>query len=132
MARLRHAGREGSALDGVSPALRAWASDFSLRGQRKVTKRKATPPSRPPSADSLTSLSGSDGTPQMVHPCTNCGCAVIPDGAPDPLNSTRRLGGGSTPCHPTAPSNRKQAPSPPRERVGVRGVFALLLTQQPT
>ena len=31
------------ALDRVSPALRAWASDFSLRGQRKVTKRKATP-----------------------------------------------------------------------------------------
>ncbi len=31
------------ALDRVSPALRAWASNFSLRGQRKVTKRKATP-----------------------------------------------------------------------------------------
>ena len=39
----RRAGREGWALDRVSPALRAWASDFSLRGQRKVTKRKATP-----------------------------------------------------------------------------------------
>ena len=42
-ARLRRAGREGMALDRVSPALRAWASNFSLRGQRKVTKRKATP-----------------------------------------------------------------------------------------
>lgn len=31
------------ALDRVSPALRAGASNFSLRGQRKVTKRKATP-----------------------------------------------------------------------------------------
>jgi len=39
----RRAGREGVALDRVSPALRAWASDFSLRCQRKVTKRKATP-----------------------------------------------------------------------------------------
>ena len=47
MARLRHAGREGSALDGVSPALRAGASDFSLRGQRKVTNRAATP-AKPP------------------------------------------------------------------------------------
>ena len=41
--RLRRMGHEGTALDGVSPALRAWASDFSLRGQRKVTKRKANP-----------------------------------------------------------------------------------------
>jgi len=39
----RRAGREGVALDRVSPALRAGASNFSLRGQRKVTKRKATP-----------------------------------------------------------------------------------------
>jgi hypothetical protein len=39
----RRAGREGRALDRVSPALRAGASNFSLRGQRKVTKRKATP-----------------------------------------------------------------------------------------
>ncbi len=40
--RLRRMGREG-----VSPALRAMASDFSLRGQRKVTNRAANP------ADSL-------------------------------------------------------------------------------
>ena len=44
--RLRRMGREGAALERVSPALRAVASDFSLRGQRKVTKRKAFP--RPP------------------------------------------------------------------------------------
>lgn len=43
MARLRRAGREAAGLEGVSPALRAGASNFSLRGQRKVTKRKATP-----------------------------------------------------------------------------------------
>ena len=45
--RLRRMEREDFVLDGVSPALRAWASDFSLRGQRKVTKRKATP-AKPP------------------------------------------------------------------------------------
>jgi len=43
MARLRRAGCEAAGLEGVSPALRAWASDFSLRGQRKVTNRAATP-----------------------------------------------------------------------------------------
>lgn len=43
MARLRRAGCEAVGLEGVSPALRAWASNFSLRDQRKVTKRKATP-----------------------------------------------------------------------------------------
>ncbi len=43
MARLRRAGCEAAGLEGVSPALRAGASNFSLRGQRKVTKRKATP-----------------------------------------------------------------------------------------
>lgn len=47
MARLRRAGHEAAGLEGVSPALRAWASDFSLRGQRKVTKRKATPTCSP-------------------------------------------------------------------------------------
>ncbi len=44
---LRTMEHEGSALDEISPALRAWASDFSLCGQRKVTKRKATP-AKPP------------------------------------------------------------------------------------
>lgn len=44
---LRHAGHEDSVLDGVSPPLRGLASDFSLRGQRKVTKRKATPTCSP-------------------------------------------------------------------------------------
>ncbi|MNQ74388.1 hypothetical protein D3C85_891430 [compost metagenome] len=43
VARPCRAGREAAGLEGVSPALRAWASNFSLRGQRKVTKRKATP-----------------------------------------------------------------------------------------
>ncbi len=43
VARLCRAGREAAGLEGVSPALRAGSSNFSLRGQRKVTKRKATP-----------------------------------------------------------------------------------------
>jgi len=43
VARLCRAGCEAAGLEGVSPVLRAWASNFSLRGQRKVTKRKATP-----------------------------------------------------------------------------------------
>jgi len=47
MARLRRAGHEDSVLGGVSPPLRGLASDFSLRGQRKVTKRKATPTCSP-------------------------------------------------------------------------------------
>ncbi|QIY86776.1 hypothetical protein HFP99_08985 [Aeromonas hydrophila] len=28
-------------------------------------------------------------------PYAICGCAIIPDGAPDPLNSTRRFAGGT-------------------------------------
>ncbi len=68
---------------------------FLCVAKEKSPKERPPPPSRPPTAGSLASLFGSGGTPQMVHPCTNCGCAVIPDGAPDPLNSPRRLGGGS-------------------------------------
>ncbi len=29
-----------------------------------------------------------------------CGCAIIPDGAPDLVPSPRRIGGGSIPCQP--------------------------------
>ncbi len=46
-ARLRRAGHEDSVLDGVSPPLRGLASDFSLRGQRKVTNRAASPTCSP-------------------------------------------------------------------------------------
>ncbi|MGE4393752.1 MAG: hypothetical protein AB7E19_18335 [Aeromonas sp.] len=31
-----------------------------------------------------------------------CGCAIIPDGAPDLVPSPRRIGGGSIPCLPSA------------------------------
>lgn len=53
-------------------------------------------------AGSLVSSNGSDGAPQTAHPCAGCGCAIIPDGAPDPLNSTRRFAGGPIPCLPMA------------------------------
>jgi len=46
-------------------------------------------------AGSLVSFNGSDGAPQTAHPCADYGCAIIPDGAPDPLNSTRRFAGGT-------------------------------------
>ena len=46
-------------------------------------------------AGSLVSSNGSDGAPQTAHPCADCGCTIIPDGAPDPLNSTRRFAGGT-------------------------------------
>ncbi len=85
----------------VSPALRAVASDFSLRGQRKVTKRKATPRQVVRYADSLGSLIGSVVPPHTARSCAACGCAVLPDGATDPLNSPRRLAGGGN----TVPDN---------------------------
>ena len=62
MARLCRAGREAAGLEGVSPALRAWASNFSLRGQRKVTKRKATPAYSPDFVGFLRLTRLSDGT----------------------------------------------------------------------
>ena len=68
MARLCRAGREAAGLEGVSPTLRAWASNFSLRGQRKVTKRKATPAYSPdlrrvPSAHPLVQRHAATGHP---------------------------------------------------------------------
>ncbi len=84
--RLLRMGCEDLVLEGGSPALRAVASDFSLRGQRKVTKRKATP------ADSLSfaefpHLSHStDGTrrrtlhgplPLARHPCLATWCSGL-------------------------------------------------------
>jgi len=68
MARLCRAGREAAGLEGGSPTLRAWASNFSLRGQRKVTKRKATPAYSPdlrrvPSAHPLVQRHAATGRP---------------------------------------------------------------------
>ena len=66
VARPCRAGREAAGLEGVSPALRAGASDFSLRGQRKVTNRAATPANptatRLPSDRSKVGRTAADGT----------------------------------------------------------------------
>ena len=50
MAWLRHAGREGSVLDGVSPPLRGLASDF---GKTQSHQRSNPPLVRPPASGSL-------------------------------------------------------------------------------
>ncbi len=85
MARLCRAGREAAGLEGFSPALRAWASNFSLRGQSKVTNRAATPAYLPdlrrvPSAHPLVRRHAPTGlwlSPSMAsakarfeHPCS--------------------------------------------------------------
>jgi hypothetical protein len=84
---LCRAGREAAGLEGVSPALRAWASNFSLRGQRKVTKRKATPAYSPDFVGFLRLTRLSDGTrrqaihgptPLARHPVSRPGQAVSP------------------------------------------------------
>ena len=59
MARLRHAGREGSALDGVSPALRAGASDF---GKTQSHQRSSPPLIRPTDVGFLRLTFLSNGT----------------------------------------------------------------------
>ncbi|MNQ23104.1 hypothetical protein D3C85_362650 [compost metagenome] len=93
MARLRHAGHEGAALDGVSPPLRGLASDF---GKTQSHQRSSPPLVRPPASGSLGSGKRSGGTTQTVHPCTACVCAVVHDGAPDLVPSPRRTRGGNT------------------------------------
>ena len=85
VARLCRAGREAAGLEGFSPALRAWASNFSLRGQSKVTNRAATPAYLPdlrrvPSAHPLVRRHAPTGlwlSPSMAsakarfeHPCS--------------------------------------------------------------
>jgi hypothetical protein len=50
MARLRRAGHEAVGLEGVSPALRAWASDF---GKTQSHQRSSPPLIRPTSSGSF-------------------------------------------------------------------------------
>ena len=129
MAWLRHAGREGAALDRVSPALRAGASDFGkTRSLWQITPKVFSPgkppasrvPSsrptgrterrrrhfglrhpwlRPKPASNILVLAPNRGRAVLAlirfGPYADCGCAIIPDGAPDPLNSTRRFAGGT-------------------------------------
>ena len=85
-------GREAAALDRVSPALRAVASDFLLA--QEVTK-KAFPRQSDRYALTLSSVARSDGPPHTARSCAACGCAIIPDGAPDLAPSPRRIEGGA-------------------------------------
>ncbi|KUE80064.1 hypothetical protein ATO46_16570 [Aeromonas schubertii] len=64
--RLRRMGRKAFLLEGVSPALWAWASDFLLA--QEVTK-KAFPHQSDRYAVSLGLVARSGGAPQMGHPC---------------------------------------------------------------
>ena len=135
MAWLRHVGREGGALDRVSSALRAGASDFGKTRSLWQITPKVFSPDKPPASrvPSSRPMGRTDrrrrhfglGHPWLrPKPASNipvlaphrgravlalirfspyAGCAIIPDGAPDPLNSTRRFAGGPFPlCPPVA------------------------------
>jgi hypothetical protein len=78
LALLHHAGHEGAALDGVSPPLRGLASDFSLRGQRKVTNRAATPTCSPSCVGFLRFTRLSHGTRRWALPSTVPGVGQSP------------------------------------------------------
>ena len=128
MARPCRAGREAAGLEGVSPALRAGASDFGkTRSFQKMHQRSSPPPIRPlrgcPRVRRKVGRTAADGTLAFaIHgfgqsplrtscsraksgraalalsrsgPCAGCGCAIIPDGAPDLAPSPRRIGGGT-------------------------------------
>ncbi len=105
LAWLRHAGREDSVLDGVSPPLRALASDF---GKTQSHQKSSPPLVRPPASGSLGSGKRSGGTTQTVHPCTACVCAVVHDGAPDLVPSPRRTTGGNSQPAAPRPVNRRR------------------------
>ncbi|ENY73623.1 hypothetical protein G114_01164 [Aeromonas diversa CDC 2478-85] len=77
---------------GVSPALRAVASDFLLA--QEVTK-KAFPRQSDRCAVALDSVARSDGPPHTAYPYAACGCAIILDAAPDLAPSPRRIEGGA-------------------------------------
>ncbi|KUE79612.1 hypothetical protein ATO46_06215 [Aeromonas schubertii] len=90
-----HPAREGAALEGVSPALRAVASDFLLA--QEVTK-KAFPRQSDRYAVALGSGTRSGGPPQMGHPCP---AAAAPSSLMALLTLRPPLGGlqgGPIPC----------------------------------
>jgi len=68
-------------------------SHFSLRGQRKVTKREATPMARPPGILPSGCAGGLRGFP-TAHPCTGGKLARIPAGHPSdfPPPARRAIG----------------------------------------
>ena len=115
----------GPALEGISPPLRGLASDFGktqshqkssppanrpLRGFPRLVQRVGAerrrrhfglrhPWLRPKPASNILVLAPNRGRAVLAlirfGPYVGCGCAIIPDGAPDPLNSTRRFTGGT-------------------------------------
>jgi len=84
------------------------ASYFSLRGQRKVTKREATPMARPPGILPCGCAGGFRGFP-TAHPCTGGKLARIPAGHPADFPPPARRAIGA-PKEQRAPSAQKQRP----------------------
>ncbi len=135
MARLCRAGREAAGLDGVSPALRAWASNFSLRGQRKVTNRAANPAYSPDFVGFLRLTRLSDGTRRRAfglrHPWLRPKSAPnIPVLAPNRVELSSPfsdLAHGPAPLARHPVSRPGQAGSPQRIRGGSQVVPILSL-----
>ncbi len=107
--RLRRMGCEDSVLDGVSPALRAWASDF---GKTQSHQRSSPPLIRPTDVGFLRLTLFSNGTRRWaVHGPVPL--ARLPASRPGQEGSPQRIRGGSTPCQPSMPvSQRRSSPSP--------------------
>lgn len=90
MVRPCRAGHEALGLDGGSPALQAWASDF---GKTRSFQKKHLPCQSDGYTVALGSGARSDGPLQTAHPCVDCVCTIIPDGVPALVPSPRRIGG---------------------------------------
>jgi len=84
------------------------ASHFSLRGQRKVTKREATPMARPTGILPSGCAGGFRGFP-TAHPCTGEKLARIPASHPVDFPPPARRAIGA-PKEQRAPSAQKQRP----------------------
>ena len=134
MARLRRAGREAAGLEGVSPALRAWASDFGKTCSFQKSHQRSSPPLiRPTYVGCLRLTRLSDGTRRRAFglrhpwlrpkPASNIPvlapnrveqCSPLPDLAHSPAPLAR---------HPV--SRPGQADSPQRIRGGTKTVPAI-------
>lgn len=107
--------RECSALDGVSPALRAGASDF---GKTQSHQRSSPPLVRPTDVGFLRLTLLSNGTRRWaVH--GPAPLARHPTSRPGQESSPQRIRGGSKPCQPTASIKPQTSSlSPPGEGWG--------------
>lgn len=121
MARLHRARRECFTLDGVSPALRAEASDFGkTRFFIKSHQRSSPPLIRPTDVGHLrlTLLSNSTRRWAVHGPAP---LARHPASRPGQEDSPQRIRGGSKPCQPEATVQQWTSHLSPWERAGVRG-----------